>query len=1130
MKRYITFFLLLPMLFFGQTQNYIKTTTYKQASLASISSPTPAQAQVDVTYFDGLGRPIEQIAKQQSNSGNDIITPIEYENGYQIKEYLPYASTQTTAAYIAPLTLVPNLIAQYKTNYGTVNDNPFSEKQLEASPLKRVLEQAAPGNDWSLINNHTIKLDYQTNAVSEVILYTATTNWSTSLGLFDISLANAAGTVFYNANALYKSITKNENWLTTQQYPLDNTTEEFKNKEGQVVLKRTYETGVKHDTYYVYDIYGNLTYVIPPKADVAITPAILNDLCYQYKYDYRNRLVEKKLPGKQWEFIVYDKLDRVVASGPVFSPFNDPLQAGVVGWMITKYDVFNRPIYTGWEQSTTVTSAGRAVKQTAVNGLTVLSESKTTTATSIDSLTGIAYYTNNIAPTTFKLLTVNYYDNYNFQAFTPAIAYTAPVAFNNSTLKPKGLPTGSWVRVLSTLASTTGESSYILYDAKARPVRSFSTNYLGGYTRTDSNFDAFSGQLLSTETRHKRLSGDAELYVKDAYIYTPQDRLLTHTHKIGTAGAEQLLYKNEYNELGQLIVKRVGGSDITGTNPLQKVDYSYNIRGWMTEINKTANLTQGTDPKDLFAFKINYNTVNTGITGVKALYNGNIAETYWNTADVQRAYGYKYDNLNRLTTAVFQKAAVTTNAYNETLAYDKNGNIMTLVRNGSSETATQIDNLVYSYLSTNSNQLVKVIDNAPAGSKVNGFADSTTSGDDYAYDINGNLIKDNNKNITVITYNHLNLPSKITFGTTGNIAYLYNAAGQKVQKIVTIASPSSVTTTDYLGGYQYLGGALQFFPTAEGYVESVTASSFKYVFQYKDHLGNVRLSYKDISATSTPSLQILEENNYFPFGLKHIGYGPAIVSTNQALKYKYNGKELQDDNIGGSQLNLYDYGARNYDPAIGRWMNIDPLAQKYVNISPYVYVANNVINAFDPDGKKIVFAKNATKEFKQAFKTAIKHLKANKADGIFAKLESRKETITIAEGVKGNDSYSSSSKTINWDPSKGLLTNEGVVISATTALNHEGDHALQSVVNPKQYSADLATPVVGYDNKEEQRVIEGSEQETAKALGEIKEGEVTRKDHGGVALIDTINPTSTTATNEVIITSEKKTENKEKQK
>jgi len=123
-----------------------------------------------------------------------------------------------------------------------------------------------------------------------------------------------------------------------------------------------------------------------------------------------------------------------------------------------------------------------------------------------------------------------------------------------------------------------------------------------------------------------------------------------------------------------------------------------------------------------------------------------------------------------------------------------------------------------------------------------------------------------------------------------------------------------------------------------------------YVFQYKDHLGNIRLSYKNIDSVAVPSLQIEEENSYYPFGLKQTGYNNASLSTNDALKYKYNGKELQDENIGGSQLNLYDYGARNYDAAIGRWMNIDPLAELSRRFSPYVYCYNNPVRFIDPDG------------------------------------------------------------------------------------------------------------------------------------------------------------------------------------
>jgi RHS repeat-associated protein len=939
----------------SQDQNYIITKAYKEPATAAFISPGADKAKVDITYFDGIGRPIQQILNQQSNSGKDIIVHVEYDTfGKQIKEYLPFKSA--TANMTFDVNSKANVTSYYGTPSASQNGNPnleatanpFSQKDIEASPLNRIMKQAAPGNDWKLGSGHEIKMDYQTNVDSEIKAFTATTIWNATAGLYDVALSNGNGTLFYLSGQLYKTVTYDENTLAA---PIETagSVVEFKNKEGQIVLKRTYDAGVKLDTYYVYDNYGNLTYVIPPKADGVITATTLNDLCYQYKYDYRNRLVEKKLPGKQWEFIIYDKLDRVVATGPSASPFSDLTSAG---WTVTKYDAFNRPVVTAWWPAATITSAARKTLQDAQNALTAnFNETKIATATNT-TINGVDFRYSNLAwPTTgFHVLTVNYFDDYNYPG-SPVIPATVEgqTVYYNATIKPKGLITGTWVRVLETSTLYKNELSYILYDAKSRPIRSYIQNHLGGYTYIDTNLKPISGEVQYTITYHKRTTAAIEVKTKEVFTYSPQGRLLTQTHQIN-ADAPQLIASNTYDELGQLISKKVGN---TTALPLQKVDFSYNIRGWMTGINNIASLTQAGDPKDLFAFKINYNTSTSGISGVKALYNGNIAETLWNTADIQRSYGYKYDNLNRLTDATFQKAGVTTNAYNESLSYDKNGNIMSLIRNGSNETAVQMDNLVYSYGTTNvTNQLTKVIDNAPAASKINGFTDSAANTvDDYSYDANGNMISDANKNITSITYNHLNLPTKITFSTTGSIAYIYNANGQKVQKVVTVTSPGSTTSTEYLGKYQYLNTVLQFFSTAEGYAEATTPNSFKYVYQYKDHLGNLRLSYKDSDGNgSIISSEILEENNYYAFGLKHIGYGPATVSTNSALKYKYNGKELQDENIGGFQLNLYDYGARNYDPALGRWMNIDPLAEKMRRWSPYNYCFDNPMKFVDPDG------------------------------------------------------------------------------------------------------------------------------------------------------------------------------------
>ncbi|MBF04855.1 MAG: type IV secretion protein Rhs [Flavobacterium sp.] len=928
MKKLLYILTLIPFLALGQSQdqNYIKTTTYKKASTqVTVDVTNPADAAVQVSYFDGLGRPIQQIAHKQSNSGKDIITHIEYDAfGRQIKDYLPFKYNNQNIEFVDPETVGSELNSFYSSyNGGTAY--PFSQKELESSPLNRVLKQAAPGEAWYMGSTHEIKFDYQTNTDDdEVKLFKVTTTWNAASGSFTPVISSPQP--HYPANTLYKTITKDENWSATQTNILDHTTEEFKNKSGQVVLKRTYNEGEAYDTYYVYDIRGNLIFVMPPLAEGVSDQSTLDNLGYQYKYDSRNRLVEKKLPGKQWDFIIYDLLDRPLATGPAYTPYG----GNTVGWMVTEYDVFGRVMQTGWKQMA-VSSTDRGTYQDNINSGSNLF------TLAVDDL----------------ILTKTYYDSYTYPG---APSLPTDVEGQDLATNVKGLPTGSWTKVLDVNNPNAGETSYTLYDEYYRPVRTYTSNHLGGYTQVDSKLD-WAGKTEYTITTHKYDTNATALTVRDNFFYTAQDRLELHTQQIN-GGSTQLITKNTYDELGQLTSKNVGGSDTSGATGLQTVDYSYNIRGWLKGINDVNNL--GTD---LFAFKINYNTPEEAT----ALFNGNISETYWKSSnDTElRKYNYNYDHLNRLLGAEYKKPEASvpdTHAYDETLTYDKNGNIVTLQRNGGmiGGLPNPIDDLIYTYHTTNKNQLVKVFDDEsnPQGFNDDGDGSTDFNGNDYLYDDNGNMIKDDNKGITNIVYNHLNLPTSILFGAN-KIDYIYNAIGQKVAKKVT--ENSTVVTTYYLaGGFQYINTLLKLFPHPEGYVDASFQKGrylFNYIFNYTDHLGNIRLSYKKDFAT-TNGVTILNENSYYPFGLRYDNYNNTS-NLQPNYKYKYNGKELQDE-LG---LNFYDYGARNYDPAIGRWMNIDPLAENSRRWTPYNYAYNNPMYFVDPDGMQADwFDKKAEKQ------------------------------------------------------------------------------------------------------------------------------------------------------------------------
>jgi RHS repeat-associated protein len=336
---------------------------------------------------------------------------------------------------------------------------------------------------------------------------------------------------------------------------------------------------------------------------------------------------------------------------------------------------------------------------------------------------------------------------------------------------------------------------------------------------------------------------------------------------------------------------------------------------------------------------------------------------------------YSYDYLSRLNSSTFHNysdAGVIsgTNNYNENLTYDLRGNIQTLQRtgfytNGSTCTYGQIDNLTYSY-TANTNRLHKVLDGTlTAGdAKSRGFNGNLSTVDNsMTYDRNGNLNKNLHKNVSTITYNHLNLPTVITFTTGNTIEFLYDAAGTKLRKTVKVGA-----TVQYI--QDYLPGGIEYRHTGTGVkrVESVFHAEGRYYntnvdvsstlawrkeYNFKDHLGNTRLVFTDRNAngivdiTGTASTSdVLQENHYYAFGLAFEGAWLQNDATARDNAYQYNGKELNSD----FGLGWTDYGARWYDAGIGRWNAVDPLLEKYTNSNPFNYCSNNPILKVDPNG------------------------------------------------------------------------------------------------------------------------------------------------------------------------------------
>ena len=556
--------------------------------------------------------------------------------------------------------------------------------------------------------------------------------------------------------------------------------------------------------------------------------------------------------------------------------------------------------------------------------------------------------------------------------------------------------------------------------------------------------------------------------------------------------------------------------------------------------------------------------------GQGTAFNGNMASVEWSSLnDVTRRYSFRYDGLSRLSGAIYTEENNENNdRYSTSYSYDKQGNIESLSRNGLQDDGTygKVDDLFYEY---DGNRLVKVSNavESPCYKGAMHFSDGADEETEYLYDDDGNMVCDKNRGISEITYNIILKPEHIRFNTGRYMSLAYSATGEKLQanymlELPRLHEPGIRTLSSGQSGFgNSLGGldgpvgpgirdslidkdrpqlgdnqyALIYGAHRTDYCGNVIYEDLRpipdrilfdggyvtfsnkqpvYHFYLTDHQGNVR-----VVASADGTLE--ETNHYYPFGAL---FGESAGSNRQ--RYKYNGKELERL----LALDWYDYGARWYDPVLARWHAVDPLAEKYPDISPYVYCNNNAVNAVDPDGrdvwiiykdkqgndqifqftgfrgKKTITIPNNQfiKDFIMAYNYNIKN---GGGDNLKEAVTNSKYKIYVYNSLDDDEPITEFDHAVypivKWESRRGIKTTNGGFQSAATRLEHEFDHAIDWSKDKVAHVRNVKSKDLQYENKEERRVITGSEAKTAKA-----NGEEVRKDHKG-EVYNTISPIST---------------------
>ena len=835
---------------------------------------------LDVTYYNGLGLPEQTVQVQASPNGQDIILPIDYDIALRddAKIYLPYVAVSSDGRkQVSPFTDQQEF---YKRLYGTADsERSFTEKLYEASPLNRVLKQALPG----YVKDHEVvytEFNYRTNTANEVRRL--------AIGVNDELICGG----YYDAGMLA---------CTVSTAPDGHIVQNFTDKRGLTLLNRTFDDDEPINTYFVYDDYDRLQWVITPEGscrfgDMQTVPKddkFAKDYCYVYTYNDRGLMTEKRMPGREAEYMRYDEGDRLRVS-------QDGNLRAKKQWISYSYDALGRV----QEQSLAVEAELIPIRSQA--GVSIGEPIESVEPPYLGSSVPLRKYVYDTYPSEVQAAGLD---------FQPIEGLTATdgesLRYDNAT----GSLTYEKLAVLANDTITGYHQRAYYYDYKGRLIQTVERDTEDGILRTSQRYD-FVGNLIVQRESYTRAGKTDD--IDRTFTYDDRGRLLSETTQVN--GGELAVVDYEYDELGRLSGRMLGTVE-------EQSDYD--IRSWLTAKSS-----------ELFDMSLRHS------------YTGNITSWQWQhkgdpSGDgPQNRYEFTYDDLSRLThTDQYVNGERVRQNVERHLSYDRNGNLLSMIRyeNGEEQCNMKYQyqgNHLYRYME---DELVDVdfgADTVTMLPSVLRFENLKPWLALHEYDANGNVTKDWERGLDM-SYNCLNLLEYASDNDANAINYCYLADGTKL----------SATTADdcgfsYRGSFTYRTDessqpdrVFESTPFGGGRIVGTVDDETEVRYFLTDHLGSVR-------AVVNSGCEVLERNDYQPFGKRWVT--PSMpVSDNRD---RFNGKE--DQSFAG--LPFSDYGARMYDYERGRWLTQDRFAEKYYSIGQYNYCAGNPVNYIDIKGDSLM--------------------------------------------------------------------------------------------------------------------------------------------------------------------------------